>query len=302
MSDTDADTSDSAAAASAGSPSTKKALTMAAFVIGGLAIAIGASIGIGALVSSQNKKKASDGDDDDDDDDDEKQDGGGGGNDNDPNINTDNDTKDDDKDTDDHETEDDDNGNGNDNGNEEDNTNYNDDEGNDDIKTDDDDDTPVDSTATWVYYPGLTSIAMPITQVKNADVATLKKKCLEMTGAVMFHTNGQIYSYVDAWKDEVSTDPTRGTYILSSVDPNLNAENDGYTFFPCTDSDGNDLIKRTDLAGNVKALKQATDGAGGAGFNTSGYIKKTIAEQTKWRMFTKDLTKGLYVKNYNPQP
>jgi hypothetical protein len=67
-----------------------------------------------------------------------------------------------------------------------------------------------------------------------------------------------------------------------------------FNFFPFKDSSGNDIGKRT---GGVEVLaKQCYSDPNCRGFNSNGWLKHTIRNQSQWSTWTSDPTKGLYVK------
>ena len=67
-----------------------------------------------------------------------------------------------------------------------------------------------------------------------------------------------------------------------------------FNFFPLKDSSGNDIGNRT---GGVEVLaKLCSSDPNCRGFNSNGWLKHTIRNQSQWSTWTSDPTKGLYVK------
>lgn len=70
-----------------------------------------------------------------------------------------------------------------------------------------------------------------------------------------------------------------------------------YTFYAGKDSDGGDIVYKGELANNVAGLQAACNATPGCvGFNTNGFLKKSISPQPNWVSWTSDPTKGLYVQ------
>lgn len=67
-----------------------------------------------------------------------------------------------------------------------------------------------------------------------------------------------------------------------------------FNFFPFKDSSGNDIGNRT---GGVEVLAKLCDSDPNCrGFNSNGWLKHTIRNQSQWSTWTSDPTKGFYVK------
>ena len=69
-----------------------------------------------------------------------------------------------------------------------------------------------------------------------------------------------------------------------------------YNFYPGKDSPGNDLLSLPQYADNAEFLANACAAdINCAGFNTNGWLKNVIQNQSTWSNWTYDPVKGLYV-------
>lgn len=70
-----------------------------------------------------------------------------------------------------------------------------------------------------------------------------------------------------------------------------------YQFCQGQDSAGNDIGQSANLADNITGLASACDNNSLCrGFNTNGWLKNSIMDQSKWTKWSSDPAKGLYVK------
>lgn len=71
-----------------------------------------------------------------------------------------------------------------------------------------------------------------------------------------------------------------------------------YTFYPTMDSSGSNIRQDIYIANNVPALKKACGQLDNCvGFSTDGSLKYLIRPRSKWKTWTTDPNKGLYVRN-----
>ena len=117
-------------------------------------------------------------------------------------------------------------------------------------------------------------------------------KCLDVAeqGATSSSKVLQIYNCNDRtdkiWNPESSgSDGSSGSIV------------DKFDFRPFLDSSGND-IKRA--SGNINAIaSECFSNPRCAGFNSNGWMKHTLRDQSQWSRWTDDSTKGFYVKKAN---
>ena len=117
-------------------------------------------------------------------------------------------------------------------------------------------------------------------------------KCLDVAeqGATSSSKVLQIYDCNDRsdkiWNPESSgSDGSSGSIM------------DKFDFHPFLDSSGND-IKRA--SGNINAIaSECFSNPRCAGFNSNGWMKHTLRDQSQWSRWTDDSTKGFYVKKAN---
>ena len=71
-----------------------------------------------------------------------------------------------------------------------------------------------------------------------------------------------------------------------------------YIFYKGMDSEGNNIIKRGGLAGNIPRLKAACNTTPGCkGFNTQGWLKNNVELYERWSNLMPGSNKGFYVRN-----
>lgn len=121
--------------------------------------------------------------------------------------------------------------------------------------------------------------------------AIAKPACDKDPICVGYTTDGCLKSSV-AGSRFLSTSAASGTYIKTST--TTSGKINGYSFYYGVDSQQGD-IKR--VSGTIDQFKAACDSDSTCvGFNTSGYLKKTLTPTSQWTTNNANLNLGLYLK------
>jgi hypothetical protein len=119
----------------------------------------------------------------------------------------------------------------------------------------------------------------------------LKRSCENAQGCVAFNSGGWLKSAYVPQEYWVAT-PGQDFYVRSgssSVKPRY------YKFTPQLDSKGGDIAQFPELAGIPAAMGYRCDSIPGCvGFNSSGWLKKSILPSSQWYKWSNDGRIGLY--------
>lgn len=160
----------------------------------------------------------------------------------------------------------------------------------------------------YTFYKGLDSFGHDSVCVGRIAIEELKKICNSSKDYIGFNTFGYIKNYIcDISKlKQVSSlnGPTDGIYIHNEKYKTMRQNTiksythfEGYDFYPYMDSSGNDAYHIDPNTTTLQEMKMETDDSDNAGFNTLGFIKKTICEPSNFKKLnTNQYFQGLYVK------
>lgn len=159
----------------------------------------------------------------------------------------------------------------------------------------------------YTFYKGLDSFGHDAICVGKVSIDELKKICNSSEKYIGFNTFGYIKNFVCNKEDlkpvKSLTGPTDGIYIHNERFKKLRKESiksylhfEDYDFYPGMDSPGNDAYQINPNT-SLQDMKLDNDDSGNAGFNTLGFVKKSIRPYNQLvKLNTKQYFQGLYVK------
>jgi GR25 family glycosyltransferase involved in LPS biosynthesis len=159
----------------------------------------------------------------------------------------------------------------------------------------------------FTFYKGLDSFGYDSVCVGKLPIDELKKICNSSNNYIGFNTFGYIKHFIcdiNKLKTVSSLNgPTDGIYIHDEKFKKMKKDTvksytyfEDYDFYPRQDSSGNDAYQ-LDQNMTLQEMKLEVDNSDNAGFNTLGFVKKTICDPSKFKTLnTTQYFQGLYVK------
>jgi len=141
------------------------------------------------------------------------------------------------------------------------------------------------------FYPFMDSGLNDIGRDSSGNEEDYAKTCYEDSNCEGFNSNGWLKHTIQdqsAW-NQWTNDSSKGLYVKKE------SFLDKFDFYPFMDSNGNDIGR--DTSGNVEEYAKACyEDSDCEGFNSNGWLKHTIRDQSDWLQWTNDSSKGFYVK------